>query len=80
MFSVVDSSTRIKIPKIDNFANKLKSKEFTPIVPLEVVYKLGYSDSFDTNCSSIRQSYSKTVQYLDLKICRHRNEECRQLK
>ena len=48
MFSVVDCSTRIKIPKIDNFANNLKSKEFRPIVPLEVVHKLGYSDSFDT--------------------------------
>ena len=55
MFSVVDCSTRIKIPKIDNFGNDLKSKEFRPIVSLQVVYKLEYSDSFDTDCSSVRQ-------------------------
>ena len=80
MFSVVDCSTRIEIPKIDNFANNLKSKEFRPIVPLEVVYKLEHSDSFDTNCSSIRQSYSKIEQYLDLGLRHLRNRECGQLK
>ena len=80
MFSDVDCSARIKIPKIDNFANNLKSKEFRSIIPLEVVYKLEYSDSFDSNCSLIRQSYSKIEQYLDLGLRRHRNRECGQLK
>ena len=74
------SLTRIKIPKIDDLANILKSKVFRLIVPFEVVYKLGYSDSFDTNCSSIRQLYSKIEQYLNLGLRRHRNGECGQLK
>ena len=80
MFSVVDCSARIKTPKIDNFGYNLKSKEFGPIVPLEVVYKLGYSDSFDTNCNSIRQSYLKIEQYLDLGLRRHSNRKCGQLE
>ena len=61
-------------------ANISKIEGFRPIVPLEVVYKLGYYDSFDTNCSSIRQSNLKIEQYLDLGLRRHRNRECGQLK
>ena len=56
---------------------KLKGR---PIVPLKVVYRLGYSDSFDTNYSSMRQSYLKIEQYLDLGVRLHRNGECGQLK
>ena len=54
--------------KMDIIANICEIEGFRRIVSFEVVYKLGYSDSFDTNYHSMPQSYSKIEQYLDLGV------------